>query len=427
MRKKMFLVFLLCMFSIGLFASGQKGETTETSNDPVITLRVAWWTNEVRTRITNDIFNLYVSQNPNVVIEPEFAGWGGYWDKLAVQAASGSLTDIIQMDLGGYLPLYVEKEQILDLTPYVKSGLLDLSNIDQGLIESATIDGKLYGVPLGSSPQAAVVNPRILAEAGLSVPEPGYTWEDYEEMGEKLAAKGYYLDSFQTNNMVYEFEYYARSYGEEYFDSSGQFGFSKDTLANYLSMKKRLTEKNIIPNPGILRQHQELENSLLVTKKAAIFSDMWASQLGAIESAAGEELVLIARPVGTQSGMYNKPAMYWSLTSDAVNPEEAVKFMNFWVNDIEANKIGLTNRGMPGSSDVRAKIADILDPASVKVVNYVAQVSDSFGDLPPQKPVQGVEISELFNRTVEEVVFDQISVAEATDKFLLEAKKILNK
>ena len=422
MKKILIALCLVFCLSFGLFAtaSGEEGPA-----DGQKTLRVAWWTNEVRTKITNEIFELYMSKNPNIDIEAEFSGWGGYWDKLSIQAASGNLADVIQMDLYGYLGLYVEKKQIVDLNPYVKSGLLDLSNIDQGPLDNATIDGKLYGVPLGASPQAAVINPRILKEVGLDVPVKGYTWEDYEKMGEKLAEKGYYLDSFQINNLAYEFEYYVRSFGQEYFAADGSFGFNEKTLKNYLAMKKRLVDKKILPKPEILRQHQELENSLLAVGKAAMFSDMWATQLSAVESAAGEDLVLVPRPSGDRSGMYNKPAMYFSLTSNAVNPDEAVKFMNFWINDVEANKIGTTNRGIPSNSVVRDAIAPILDAQSVEIVKYIADVKDTFGPLPPEKPVQEPEISEMFSYVVEEVMLGIKSVDEGAAEFYSKAENIL--
>ncbi|MDC7124971.1 MAG: ABC transporter substrate-binding protein [Spirochaetales bacterium] len=425
MKKRSVLFILLIAFlTLPLFANGSaESDSQETKEEKV--LRIAWWTNEERTKITNEIFDLYTSQNPGLVIEPEFSGWGGYWDKLSIQAAAGNLADIIQMDLYGYMGLYAGKGQIVDLTPYVESGLLDLSQIDKGPLENATIDGKLYGVPLGASPQAAIINPQILEEVGLELPKPGYTWEDYEKMGEVLAANGYYLDSFQINNLAYEFEYYVRSYGEEYFSAEGSLGFSRETLVNYLEMKKRLTEKKIIPEPGILRQHQELENSLMVIGKAAMFSDMWASQLSAIESAAGKDLVLIPRPNGDRSGMYNKPAMYFSLTTDAVNPEEAVKFMNFWINDPEPNKIGTTNRGVPCNSAVREAIAPGLDQQSIEIVDYIAQVNDMFGPLPPNKPVQEPEISELFSSLVEKVCLNMLAPEEAADQFLTKAEGML--
>lgn len=424
MKKKLILFTLLfTLLSLTVFASGS-GETKATDTDEKV-IRVAWWTNEVRTKITNEIFDLYTASRPSISIEPEFSGWGGYWDKLSIQAAAGNLADVIQMDLYGYMGLYADKEQIVDLMPYVKSGLLDLSQLDKGPVENGTINGKLYGVPLGSSPQAAVINPEILKAAGLDIPEPGYTWEDYEKMGEALAAEGYYLDSFQSNNLSYEFEYYVRSYGEEYFAEDGSLGFSRSNLVNYLAMKKRLTDKKIIPNPSILRQHQELENSLLVIGKAAMFSDMWASQLSAIESAAGKDLVLIPRPNGDRSGMYNKPAMYFSLTSDAKNPEEAVKLMNYWVNDPEPNKIGTTNRGVPCNSVVREAIAPILDQQSIEIIDYIADVNDLFGPLPPSKPVEEPEISELFNSYVEKVCLDMISVEDAADEFLSKTEDLL--
>lgn len=422
--KQIVLTLLLFSLSITLFGNGSNESTSESGKEEKV-IRVAWWTNEVRTKITNDIFDLYKAKNPELVIEPEFSGWGGYWDKLSIQAAAGNLADIIQMDLGGYLGLYADKGQIVDMMPYVESGLLNISDLDQGPIDNATIDGKLYGIPLGASPQAAIINADILKEVGLEIPKTGYTWEDYEAMGEVLAANGYYLDSFQINNLSYEFEYYVRSYGQEYFNTKGEIGFEKDTLINYLEMKKRLTEKKIIPKPGILRQHQELENSLMVIGKAAMFSDMWASQLGAIESAAGKDLILIPRPSGDRSGMYNKPAMYFSLTPDSKNPEEAIKFINYWVNDAEPNKIGTTNRGVPCNYKVREEIAPILNKQSTKIVDYIAQVKDIFGPLPPQKPVEEPEISEIFIGLVEQVCLDMISPEEAADKFLSKANKLL--
>lgn len=422
--KQVVLTLLISCMSMTLFGNGAKEEVKEEVKDEKV-LRVAWWTNEVRTKITNDIFDLYKTENPDLVIEPEFSGWGGYWDKLSIQAAAGNLADVIQMDLGGYLGLYAEKGQIVDLKPYIESGLLNLSDIDQGPVDNATIDGKLYGVPLGSSPQAAIINAEILKEVGLEIPKAGYTWEDYEKMGEVLAENGYYLDSFQINNLSYEFEYYVRSYGQEYFTADGKLGFDRSTLVNYLAMKKRLTEKKIIPEPGILRQHQELENSLLVIGKAAMFSDMWASQLGAIESAAGKDLVLIPRPNGDRSGMYNKPAMYFSLTRDAKSPEEAVKFINYWVNDPEPNKIGTTNRGVPCNSKVREAIAPILDQQSIEIIDYIADVKDIFGPLPPAKPIQEPEISETFIGLVEQVCLNLISPEEAADSFIQKAESLL--
>ena len=63
-----------------------------------VTIRVAWWGNQTRNDLTVKALELYTEQHPNVTFETEPSSWDGYFDKLATQAATGSLPDIYQQD-----------------------------------------------------------------------------------------------------------------------------------------------------------------------------------------------------------------------------------------------------------------------------------------------------------------------------------------
>src|SRR5512147_2098660 len=47
----------------------------------------------------------------------------------------------------------------------------------------------------------------------------------------------------------------------------------------------------------------------------------------------------LPRPEGGQSSNYLKPSMFFSIPASAKHPDEAAAFLNFFINDLEANEI----------------------------------------------------------------------------------------
>ena len=95
----------------------------------------------------------YSQAHPNVKFEAVPSGWDGYFDKLATQAASGAMPDIVQMDYL-YITTYAKNNSLADLQPYIDDGTIDVSHIDPNILDSGKIDGKMNGLVLSSSYQA---------------------------------------------------------------------------------------------------------------------------------------------------------------------------------------------------------------------------------------------------------------------------------
>lgn len=56
-----------------------------------------------------------------------------------------SAADVIQMDMS-YIQQYVDKGQLLDLTPYIEDGTLDTSNISEDIVNMGKVGDGIYGI-----------------------------------------------------------------------------------------------------------------------------------------------------------------------------------------------------------------------------------------------------------------------------------------
>ena len=97
-------------------------------------LTISWFGNQARNERTQQVLELYSNANEGVTFDGQFTEWADYWTKLAVASAGHSLPDIVQMDYS-YLEQYVSNGLLVDLSPYIEDGTIDLTNVsDNALI-----------------------------------------------------------------------------------------------------------------------------------------------------------------------------------------------------------------------------------------------------------------------------------------------------
>ena len=133
--KKIIPVFLAVMVVFSLTA-------VTTAAPAKVILRLAWWGNPTRDARTLKAVEMYMAKNPQVTIETETTGWAGYWDN--------NLPDIIQHDYA-YISQYAQKDLLLALDSYVTSDQINLKKVDDNFISGGRVDGKLYGINLGTN------------------------------------------------------------------------------------------------------------------------------------------------------------------------------------------------------------------------------------------------------------------------------------
>lgn len=64
-------------------------------------------------------------------------------------------------------------------------------NIKDSMLAPSTVDGKAYAVPVSSYAEVLYVNRKVLEAAGVAVPGPDYTWNEFLRDCEKVKRAGY--------------------------------------------------------------------------------------------------------------------------------------------------------------------------------------------------------------------------------------------
>lgn len=417
---KKFLVLLMALvllLSTMTFAVAQEQQT----------IRVLWWGSQARHDLTVKAINLFMEKNPNIKVEIEFTDWGGYWSKLATQTAGGLVPDVVQMDYA-YITQYATNNVLEDLTPYIESGALDVSNISDAMLASAKVGDGMYAIPCGSTAPILLYRKDILDQAGVTMPISPTEKEFFEIEKQVLAATG------RTNGSDCGWEgvrYHVRNYGLNLYSEDGtSLGFEDPALVAYV-WQRYLNEVEA----GI---QLAIGETTAATPFDAYVSDVWSAhhssnELPAYQNGSNCELHLAILPVmedAIQAATYVKPTMFWSISKNSEVKDAAITFINYYTHDTDCYDIMTLDRGMPVSSAIREYLAPNLNETDQKVVeimNYLAQEGNSTPVMKPDIAAHS-EVNSLYGTYLEQVQYgmvdDLIAHAQA---FMDEANEIIKK
>lgn len=414
------LIVLMLTLSISVFASPQK---EETESEEQVVVRLAWWTNEVRTAVTLETIAAYEALHPNVKIVPEYTGWAGYWDKLATQIAANDAPDIVQL-VDNRLTEFVDGGIIAALDEYD----MDFDKVDSAALDTWSQNRKKYGLPAGLNGWAVLYNPDIFDKAGVSYPTADWTWADFERIANTIHDNTkLYGVSFVL--MYQDLPFLARGAGYSLFSEDGKsFGFTDYSfLTEYLSMMDRL-EKS-----GALIEHSFTEenfnnfaaNPMAFGEAAMLFIP--SNQASPVNDGVGKALPFMTIP-GTAKLKSNilAAALGYSMSASTANPEIAADIINFFGSSPEALAIGKANRGVPATAEARSyMLKQGLDPTLAAAFEYVDIASPVSSPLEWSANPKQAEINDLCDEIFAKVMFNELTPAAAAAEFYQRGNEIL--
>lgn len=414
--------------------SGAASTSPAEESDQPVTIKITWWGSQTRHDQTQQVLDLYTELHPNVTFEVMPSGWDGYFDKLSTQTASGSMPDIVQMDYL-YITTYTKNQSVADLQPFLDDGTIDVSNIDENLINTGRIDGKLSGMILASSLLGVGYNPEVFAEAGVSEPTCNWTWSDYLEINNQILKKtGKYGTSVDPTLDTNILNYWIRQHGAALFSADKKsLGYGDDKIvADYFAMWKALMDGDQMPNPDEFEQISTLgmEAGPVVTGDAGMIFE-WNNYASKV-SANNDKIKVATPPLAdntTEKGLWLKPGMFFSIADTSNVKKEAAQFINWFINSKEANDIMMAERGTPVSSEIREHLlgAGKLAQQQRDMFRYVDEAMPLCGDTPDPDPVGMSEVNAAFKNAAAKAFYGQLSNNEAAAAFREEANTILER
>ena len=417
-----FLLALVLCFSV---IAPAMAETPEE-----ITIRIAWWGNQLRNDGTVAMLEAYIAENPHVKYEAEFTDWSGYWDKLATQAASNNLPDIIQQDYM-YIAQYHAKDQLVNLTEQIEAGNLNVDNVSESILATGSFDNNLYALCLGVNAVGMLYNTNLAEQAGVTVPER-YTYEELMEMNAKVfeatGVRGMTPASGGGMQMM------CRDIGELYLNpEDNTIGASEATVLKYFNQVKDTIDAPWAVSVDVMQEDSTagVENSSISTGKSWNFYPGGSNQMAAYEAPMTDTTLAMAmyprRSDATEEAMYLRPSQFFSITSTSQHKEEAAKIIDYFTNNEKAQDILQAERGVPVSSAMADYLAPQVNEVQQRVFKYISDVTAVAVPFDPPQPNGTNEVNKLLDDLTDLVRYGEISPEDAAARFLPEAQDILTK
>lgn len=404
-----------------------EASSASTTADGKTQLNILWWGSQTRHELTTQMLEKFQEENPDIEVVMDYSDWDGYWTKLPAQVAGGQTPDVFQMDYAK-LAQYVENGVMAPLDDYVANGSLDLSNVAQSVIDSGSIDGKLYAVSTGTNAPVMLYRKDILDDLGIELPM-NPTMSEYTDISKKVYEATGLRDTFVTSCSADNLRFRLRNYGMNlYNDDASALGFDDP---KYIVDMWQLALDAQNEGWGLM-----IGEETATTAFDSMVMDSWSryqnsNELQAYRDATGKDISMVMIPNtddATASATYLKPAMFWCVAADSDVKDAAVRFINYFANDTSCYDIVGIERAVPISSEMREYVAPTLDKVGKQVVEFVDYVSqpNMASPLMNPDPAKHSEISDLLSQYSDQVRYGEITdLPTAAQQFMDEANAIL--
>jgi multiple sugar transport system substrate-binding protein len=383
------------------------------------TVRYAWWGDNIRQQNYMTALELFQEENPDVTVDPEFADYTAFQERMTTQMAARDVPDIF----------WIAAPQVMT---YEKNNLyrrlddldnLDLSDYDAEDIEFFELNGEFNTMPHGVFVPVVRYNESFLQEAGMDVPDgEGFTWDDLAEFlidyteNNSDGRKGV---SFDADHDL-TFESWLRQHGQELWTAEGDVGFDVDGLAGWFDWWKTLLDagaaltlseqEGMQPDWAEIGDHiaARFGSSNHIVNDAQMFPDSTFRLRPAPELDGAAD--------GHKFLYFPRLAIYQGIDDDAANAAAAV--VNHNVNNLEFLKIiGLT-MGAPPNPRLLQEAYDFASDDEQEMLAVVE--SETAADrLPRHEAPAGTNTwRTVFTRASEEIALDRRSVTEAAEAMI---------
>jgi multiple sugar transport system substrate-binding protein len=303
---------------------------------------------------------------------------------------------------------YVSNNLLVELTPFINSGAIDLSNVPQSVIDTGRIGDGIYAVSIGMGGLAMIYNKTLTDSLGITVPD-NMTIDQFVEISRRI-----YGETGVRANVVYgdpsnPLEVFLRAKDIVMLSADGMGGTVEDYFEFFEFLEQGITEGwHIRPAHMVGRQGTEQDPLVYGSEpnQQSWVGFNFSNQLTSFANAAAEgtELAMTTYP-SSNPGRSNfvRSSMYFSISAHGNNQDAAAALINFWVNSVDANRIMLGERGVPTSTVVADAIASDMTPVGVQIAEFVGMVANNSTPVNPPRPGAASEIIEQLRILTEAV------------------------
>ncbi|MCI8950376.1 MAG: extracellular solute-binding protein [Lachnospiraceae bacterium] len=429
MKKKRILAGIFVPLAMLCLVTSCGKDYENAHNDYAVKLNMVWWGNKVRNKRTLEVLEQYHQMDSRVTIEGKFFPVEDYWDKMAVYAAGKNMPDLCQMGYN-YFAQYAGKDLLLDLTPYIENGVLDVSGIEEFVLDWGKVDDGIYGIAAGMNAECLVYNKTVTDQCGI-VMEDNMTYDEFVKIAKKITE----LTGYRANICPVDGYTFMRQWSRAEGISVQKAQVPTDSADAYVPFFRILESGieegwHLVPDYGDMTvvETDPLVYGSIPRNMAWCTIHGGSNLLSAFQAAApdGVEIGITTIPTSNpRKSNFLHPSMFFSVSADTENPDEAVAVLNYFINSFEANSILLGERGVPASIPVADMIADKIAKPEQEAADFVRNViAPNSSPIDPPDPEGSIELAKALVKILEKVAYGDYTAEEAAQEYYDQQRKL---
>ena len=403
-------------------------ESLALSDGPV-SMTISWWGGDSRHEAYQNAIKEFQAEHTNITIEPTFAAWSGWEEKMAAAFIAGNAQDVCQVNWNWLYNYSADGSKFVDLNTVSK--FLDLTQWDDAAMDACYVANTQQCVPVSMTGRIFFWNMTTFNKAGIT--EVPKTLDDLKAAGkafqEKLGNDYYPMHLGAYDRMILMVFYLESKYGKDWADpTTSTLNYDADQIAEGIDFIKSLVEGHVIMSlptyygsNGDNAAHQSTE--WITGKLAGCFE--WDSSATKYADALDEEnkagfTVGEEIKFGDYNGGFSKVSMGLAITKTCEHPAEAATLINFLLNEEKGASIMGSECGIPASkaglgyAQAAGAVKDLVADANAKVMAFVSNQLDPLFESNDLKATGTGIYQEVFDT----LDYDNASGADLVDTLL---------
>jgi multiple sugar transport system substrate-binding protein len=370
MKFKKFVVAMLCVAMVGMFAACGGGSSDSGSGDASGAITINIWDANQQEGIQEICNDWTAHGNPEVKVE--VIDWDNYWTLLEAGASGVELPDVFWMH-SDYAQIYMENDVLLDLTSYIEKDCIDLGQYYPDITAIYQSDGKTYALPKDHDTIALLYNKALFDEAGVDYPTDDWTYEDMYEAAKTITEKtaddtyGFALNTSNDQDGWYNYVYAygANIVNTEKTDTAIDSAEGKAAMEMVRKLLTVGTPQAVVSESGTDSLFQSGKVAM-ITQGSWMINSFYTAENH--DDYAWAQIPYCDRNGDGQCQKEERQSCYnglgWAAAANTDNPDAAASLIEYLCSEeaqVKQAQLGVTMAGIPGISDEFANAFEGMD------------------------------------------------------------------
>jgi multiple sugar transport system substrate-binding protein len=305
-----------------------------------------------------------VKTSDDIDVTIQGAPFNDYWTKLRTQLTAGSAPCIVTIQS---LRAANFTDVLLPLDDLAADADVDLAEFDATALDAMKVDGELYALPYDTGPLLMFYNKTMFADAGVDLPAPGWTVDDFEAAGAAFKAEGKMLFAPTVEDLLLESSLLAYN-GGRVVTEDGELDVTNPEFAEGLDWLSSLVEEGYATEASA---DGTADDNAFINGQVATYTDGPWSLLNQ-KSKATFDIGVVTLPAGDEATTFSAGSGF-GISKECANPEDAFTAIQTMTSEETLSKLGEEGRAFPARTAAQQSWFDNADIEGVQETFAAAQ------------------------------------------------------